>query len=120
MAEILVVDDEALMRATLRNLLEGAGHAVREAANGNEALRAVASRRPQLIIMDILMPEKEGIETILEIRRHHDSVKIVAMSGGGRVGDTEFLNIAKKIGADRSITKPFTRDQLMTALKGLV
>jgi CheY-like chemotaxis protein len=70
--------------------------------------------------MDILMPEKEGIETILEIRRHHDSVKIVAMSGGGRVGDTEFLNIAKKIGADRSITKPFTRDQLMTALKGLV
>jgi len=116
MAEILVVDDEPLLRSTLRHALEIAGHSVKEAANGIEALAAVGRRPPAVVILDILMPEKEGIETILDIRRKYDGIKIIAMSGGGRVGDTAFLTVAEKLGADRVIAKPFNRDQLLNAV----
>lgn len=120
MAEILVVDDEHLLRSTLRHTLEAAGHVVREAANGIEAIDAITRQRPALVIMDILMPEKEGIETILDIRRQFGDIKIIAMSGGGRVGDTAFLTVAEKLGADRIIAKPFSRDQLMSAVNALL
>ena len=120
MAEILVVDDEHLLRSTLRHTLEAAGHVVREAANGIEAIDAITRQRPALVIMDILMPEKEGIETILDIRRQFGEIKIIAMSGGGRVGDTAFLTVAEKLGADRIIAKPFSRDQLMSAVNALL
>jgi len=119
-AEILVVDDEHLLRSTLRHTLEAAGHVVREAANGIEAIDAITRQRPALVIMDILMPEKEGIETILDIRRQFGEIKIIAMSGGGRVGDTAFLTVAEKLGADRIIAKPFSRDQLMSAVNALL
>lgn len=116
MAEILVVDDEPLLRSTLRHALEIAGHSVKEAANGVEALAAVSRQRPAVVILDILMPEKEGIETILDLRRKYDGIKIIAMSGGGRVGDTAFLAVAQRLGADRVIAKPFNRDQLLNAV----
>lgn len=120
MAEILVVDDEHLLRSTLRHTLEAAGHVVREAANGVEAIDAIKRQRPALVVMDILMPEKEGIETILDIRRQFGEIKIIAMSGGGRVGDMAFLAVAEKLGADRIIAKPFSRDQLMSAVNALL
>lgn len=120
MAEILVVDDEHLLRSTLRHTLEAAGHVVREAANGIEAIDAIKRHRPALVVMDILMPEKEGIETILDIRRQYGDIKIIAMSGGGRVGDTAVLTVAEKLGADRVIAKPFSRDQLMSAVNALL
>jgi len=120
MAEILVVDDEHLLRSTLRHTLEAAGHVVREAANGVEAIDAIKRQPPMLVVMDILMPEKEGIETILDIRRQFGEIKIIAMSGGGRVGDTAFLTVAERLGADRIIAKPFSRDQLMSAVNALL
>ncbi len=119
MAEILVVDDEPLLRSTLRHALEIAGHSVKEAANGIEALAAVGRRPPAVVILDILMPEKEGIETILDIRRKYDGIKIIAMSGGGRVGDTAFLTVAANLGAGRVIATPLHRDQVLNAAHAL-
>lgn len=107
MARILVVDDEEIVRVTLRQMLEKAGHQVFEAANGLEALRAFEKREADLVITDIIMPEKEGIETIMELRQRKPDLKIIAMSGGGRTGTMEYLHLAKSLGADNVLPKPF-------------
>lgn len=116
MARILIVDDEELVRLTIRQFLERAGHEVTEAGNGNEGLRQVEAVRPDLVISDIIMPDREGIETIHKIRQDHPGIKIIAISGGGRIGTTDFLEIAAKVGADRTLAKPFTRDTLLQAV----
>lgn len=120
MAEILVVDDEEMIRRMLRTMLTSAGHTVIEACNGSEALKILAKSRPALIVTDIVMPEKEGIETIIEIRRRYGDIKIIAMSGGGRIHDPKFLEFAKKVGASRAIPKPFSREQIIGAVNDLI
>ena len=107
MACILVVDDEELVRVTLRQMLEKAGHRVFEATNGIEALGAFEKCEADLVITDIIMPEKEGIETIMELRQRKPGLKIIAMSGGGRTGNTQYLHLAKSFGADNILPKPF-------------
>ena len=107
MACILVVDDEEVVRVTLRQMLEKAGHQVFEAENGVEALRVFEKREADLVITDIIMPEKEGIETIMELRQRKPDLKIIAMSGGGRTGNREYLHLAKSFGADNVLPKPF-------------
>ena len=89
MANILVVDDEELVRATLRQMLESADHVVFEAANGKEALRSFENRAVDLVITDIIMPEKEGIETIIDLRKIAPNLRIVAISGGNRARDRD-------------------------------
>lgn len=116
MARILIVDDEDLVRLTLRQFLERAGHEVFEAGDGNEGLRQIEVCRPELVISDIIMPDREGIETIHKIRQDYPAVKIIAISGGGRIGATDFLEIAARVGADRTLAKPFTRDILIDAV----
>ena len=120
MAEILVVDDEEMVRLTVRNILQAVGHTIIEAANGVDALKILTKQCPAIIITDILMPEKEGIETILEIRRGCRNIKIIAMSGGGRAHQMDFLNFAKQAGADRILPKPFSGGQLITAIDELL
>ena len=112
MACILVVDDEKLVRATLRQMLEKAGHQVFEAANGVEALYAFEKCEANLVITDIIMPEKEGIETIMELRQRKPGLKIIAMSGGGRTGNTNYLDLAKSFGADNILPKPFKTGEI--------
>jgi CheY-like chemotaxis protein len=107
MACILVVDDEEFVRATLRQMLEKTGHQVFEAANGIEALCAFEKHEANLVIIDIIMPEKEGIETIMELRQRKPGLKIIAMSGGGRTGNTQYLHLAKSFGANNILPKPF-------------
>ena len=107
MACILVVDDEEFVRVTLRQMLEKAGHQVFEAANGVEALCALEKHEANLVITDIIMPEKEGIETIMELRRRKPGLKIIAISGGGRTGNTIYLDLAKSFGATNILAKPF-------------
>lgn len=116
----MVVDDDDMIRLTVRNILSAVGHVVIEAANGLEALKILAMKRPALIITDILMPEKEGIETILEIRRIFADIKIIAVSGGGRAHQMEFLDFAKQAGADRILPKPFSGQQLIAAINDLI
>ncbi len=113
MAKILVVDDEELARFTIRDILETAGHQVEEATNGVEAL-AIQSASPfDLVITDIIMPEKEGVETIIELKQLYPSLKIIAISGGGRTRNLDFLKLGKDLGADSILPKPFSDDDLM-------
>src|SRR4051812_6717914 len=91
MAAILVIDDEAPMRRTIRRIAETAGHTILEAENGREGVRLFQDHRPALVITDIMMPEKEGIETIREIRAVEAATKILAVSGGGARGELAYL-----------------------------
>jgi DNA-binding response OmpR family regulator len=113
MAKILVIDDDAMVRETVIQILEDNGHQVTAAEDGRCGVALFRSQRPDLVITDIIMPEQEGIQTILEIRRLHAGAKIIAISGGGRMGNTDFLAIARRIGADHSLTKPFDPEQLL-------
>lgn len=106
MARILIIDDESQVRDVLRQALERAGHDVVEAKDGREGLRAFRVTPADLILTDILMPEKEGLETIIELRREIPGIKIIAMSGG-RGGKLNFLDVAKQLGAQRVLQKPF-------------
>ena len=117
MALVLVIDDDALMRATIRRMLTF--HTVIEASDGREGLAAFQSRAPDVVITDILMPEKEGIETIIELRRVNRHVKIIAISGGGSSGTLDFLSSAKKLGADLVMQKPFRAVELLAAVNSL-
>jgi len=116
MARILVVDDEEIVRFTLRQMLEKEGHEVFEAANGQEALNCFEDSRVNLIITDIIMPEKEGIETIVELRRRRPDVKIIAVSGGGRTMTMDYLEIAERLGADSALAKPLERQAVVGAV----
>jgi CheY-like chemotaxis protein len=105
---ILVIDDEAAIRQLVRRILERAGHSVIEAPNGRKGISLLRERQVDLVITDILMPEVEGIETILEIRRQFPSTRILAISGGGSVkGTSIYLEAASKLGADAILPKPF-------------
>ncbi len=117
---ILVIDDEQLIRLQIRSALELEGYAVHEAANGSEGLDRIAATRPDVVITDILMPDKEGIETILELRRLYPALKIIAISGGGRTGNKDFLNTAKHLGADRILAKPFGLADLLGLVRDVL
>jgi len=100
----------------LRETLEQAGHEVEEAANGKLALELHRRKPCQMVITDLIMPVKEGIETIVELRRLDPSVKIIAMSGGGVTKPGNNLAIAEKLGASMTLTKPFMQEELLKAV----
>lgn len=116
MALILLIDDDRELRWTLRLMLEEAGHEVVEAADGVAGVELQSRIEPELIVTDIIMPEKEGIETILDLRRHDPNARIIAISGGGRLTPDDFLSAARRLGAYRSLKKPFRREQLLEAI----
>ncbi|RMF90686.1 MAG: response regulator [Nitrospinota bacterium] len=120
MKRILVIDDEAPVRRMLRQTLEYAGYTVVEAEDGKEGLKQYRAEPADLVITDILMPEKEGLETIRELRREFPETKIIAISGGGRSGVLDFLNVAEKLGAHRTFHKPFSLQDLLTAIRELL
>jgi len=116
-----VIDDEAPMRRFVAHALTKQGHTVSEAADGAEALRILAERPISLVITDLLMPETDGIETIMELRRLYPAIKIIAISGGGEYqSGAGFLRAAVSLGADRTLTKPFEFNQLLPAVQALV
>ncbi len=113
MAVILVIDDDELVRKTIHFALTSAGHQVIEAANGVEGVELFKRSRVDLTICDIIMPEKEGLDTIMTLRRLDKGAKIIAVSGGGRVGNLDFLPHATKLGAMEALAKPFAPRQLV-------
>lgn len=113
MSTVLVVDDDAGMRDLIRSMLESAQYQVVVATSGVSALPLFREHRPQLVITDILMPDKDGIETVREIRRIDPQAKIIAVSGGGRAKYTDFLRIAQEFGAAEVLEKPFRREDLL-------
>jgi CheY-like chemotaxis protein len=118
---VLIVDDDSLVRGTFRDILGGAGFEVYEAADGSEAVALIEGDiAVDVVITDVLMPEKEGIETIVEIRKRRPRVPIIAVSGGGLRGNLDFLGIAGKFGADRTLVKPIDRAKLIETVRELL
>jgi len=120
MARILIVDDDDRFRKMFREMLEQAGYEVVEAPDGRVGIKLYRENPVDLIILDILMPEKEGIETVIELKRDFPDVKIIAMSAGGRMGQLNFLDQAKTFGALKSFTKPFDRQEMLDAIDELL
>ena len=112
MAHILIIDDEQPMRHVIASILTKAGHTVSESKDGRDAALQFRETNFDLIITDILMPERDGLETIMNLTRDNVRVPIIAMTG--MVSDSAmYLKIAKNLGAWRTISKPFTAEQLL-------
>lgn len=116
MARILIIDDDDPTRLVLRAILEQADHEVLEASDGLEGVQRFREEAPDLVITDILMPEKEGLETIQELRRDFPEIKIIAISGSG----ANYLSWAEEFGALRTFFKPFDRKKILAAVQELV
>ena len=117
MKRVLIIDDDEQLRALLHEILERAGFAVIESANGVEGLRLFRNDLADLVITDLIMPDKEGVETILELRREFPEARVIAISGGGRNGSANYLPIAARLGARRTVTKPFSRQEILDAVR---
>ncbi|HJU05036.1 MAG TPA: response regulator [Nitrospiraceae bacterium] len=113
MANILVIDDDQSTRKLLRHVLEEARYTVFEAADGDQALRLARQMPFNLIITDILMPERDGLEVIRQMKRENPLVKIIALTGGGTYLGLETLQTAKDFGAIEAMAKPFDIHQLI-------
>ena len=116
MARILLVDDEEIVLRLFETVLELDHHDVTTASNGNGALAAIAREPFDLVITDLVMPDKEGIETIVEIRKLRPNLPIIAMSGGGRGNASDYLDMAAKLGARKTLAKPFSTQALLDAV----
>lgn len=120
MAKILVFDDEPSILLMIKKILEKAGHEVEVALNGREGLELFEKNKPDLLITDIIMPEKEGLETIFELRRKHPDLKIIAISGGGRIGPDGYLPGAKLLGANLTFSKPLVPKEFLNSVTKLL
>jgi CheY-like chemotaxis protein len=114
MQKILIIDDDSLVRDTLLRILQRKGYEVLVAADGRQGVQVYRGENPDLVITDIIMPEKEGLETIREIRSTRADAKIIAISGGARLGNMDYLEMAGKLGASEIIAKPFDPSELIT------
>jgi len=120
MARILLIDDDDAVRTALRLMLVHFGHTVIEANNGKEGLRIYSADGADLLIADILMPEKDGLEVLISLRKTNPSLKIIAISGGSHQSPTNILRAARFLGASRVLAKPFSSDVLKTAVDELL
>jgi DNA-binding response OmpR family regulator len=120
MARILLIDDDDLVRRTLSYLLVRHGHTVIEASNGKDGLDLFKVSNADLVITDIVMPGKEGTEVLIELRKKTPPVKVIAISGGGRQGTADYLNVARHLGASKVLAKPFSGDELLSAISDLL
>jgi CheY-like chemotaxis protein len=114
----LVIDDDDLVRGTIAAMLEAAGYVVVQAEDGQQGVQLFQQHPIDLVVTDILMPSKEGIETIVEIRQQNRDVRIIAVSGGGAIGATPVLDAARQLGADDVLSKPFSKAELLVKING--
>jgi CheY-like chemotaxis protein len=120
-AKILVIDDDPIVLSYISTLLNAYDHSTYLAKDGNDGMKMFRSVRLDLVITDIVMPEKEGIATIREIRSFNASIPILAMSGGRRIDKSaDYLNLAMALGASARLDKPFTPDELFDAVNHLL
>jgi len=117
MASILLIDDDDQFRAMLTEILTDAGHQVQAVTDGSQATRVYVRHQTDLVITDLVMPNKDGVEVILELKRLNAAAKIIAMSGGGRHGSESYLKVAHALGAQRVLAKPFSREELLEAVR---
>jgi DNA-binding response OmpR family regulator len=117
MATILVIDDDEIVNGMLVQLLTEEGYAVRSAGNGRTGMALVETSPVDLIITDIVMPDKEGLETIIAIKKISKTIPIIAISGGGRNSADEYLHYAQHLGADYSFKKPIDSRLFLAAVR---
>ena len=120
MKTVLLVDDDPSIRALLRLYLESAGYGVAEAADGHLGLAALDDRPVDLVILDIFMPEMDGLEVLRRLREQCRSCKVLAISGGSAVSGLDLLAHASMFGADAILEKPFGHAALLTHVAGLI
>jgi len=120
MARILIIDDDIIIRRMLRLMLTKAGFDVLGAADGKEGIELFRKNDVDLVITDLIMPEKEGIEMIMELKTDFPDVKIIAMSGGAQMGPEGYLQLADALGAQRTLKKPIAREDLLAAIDGIL
>lgn len=121
MTHILIIDDDDTFRTMLREMLEQEGYAVAEAPDGKQGCRYCQATEVDLVMVDIVMPEKEGIETITDLIKEFPNMKIIAMSGGGSYGKLgNYLKMAEMLGAQKSLAKPFKKEELIAVVKELL
>ncbi len=112
-ATVCVVDDDDLVRRTMCNALEEAGFQVTEAACGNDGLKLIEERKPDVVVLDIVMPDRAGVDIVLEVTRRSPDTKILAVSGGGRsTSCDDYLELALQLGAHEALAKPFGKKAL--------
>jgi two-component system, chemotaxis family, chemotaxis protein CheY len=118
MPRILIIDDEPLVRSVLRSILERNGHTVVDASNGRDGLELWCHSPSDLLLIDIFMPDVDGIEVIMQLKRVWPRAKIIAMTGGARKSDTTSLVAlaARQLGAQHILMKPFTKLTLLAAI----
>ena len=117
MQSILIIDDEPQIRSMIRLILERAGYSVTDAADGVEGMRRFRENPVDLIITDLIMPNKDGIGMIIELKKEFPDVKIIAMSGGGLNRPEGYLRGAQKLGAACTLSKPINRQELLRVVK---
>jgi CheY-like chemotaxis protein len=120
MAKILVVDDDATLRALLAGTLKRAGYDVEQAADGRQAVRAYRASPADLVLTDMFMPEMDGMEAIMMLRREFPDVRIVVMSGGAYFGTSDILEMAEQLGAARTLAKPIESEDLLRAVEAVL
>ena len=120
MARILIIDDEAMIRDLLVQILDREGYETITASDGKDGIKIYRENPADLVITDLLMPEKDGLETIMELRGDSRDVKIIAMSGGGKIDSKTYLQIAETMGAIETLTKPFDLRELLKKVQELL
>ena len=120
MKRILVIDDDDTLRAILKRLFYTAGYEVAVAEDGMAGIRIQQIEPFDLVMTDLVMPEKEGLEVIMEIRKKYPDTKIIAMSGGGRIHPDQYLELARNLGAQRVFSKPFKANEVLAAVRELL
>ncbi len=120
MAKILIIEDDDEVREYLEIILTRAGYECLSAPNGLEGVDLFMSNPADLVITDIIMPEKDGIETIMDLRRKNSALKVIAISGGGRAEPENYLHSAKLLGANRTMKKPFTNEEMLKNIRDLL
>ena len=117
---ILVVEDDVQVRKMVCKVLNNQGYDLAEAANGKEVFKILRNKvNIKIVVADIIMPEKDGLETIQELKRDYPDIKILAISGGGKISAQNYLILAQKVGADLILKKPFDKQELLDAVKKL-
>jgi DNA-binding response OmpR family regulator len=117
MSSVLVIDDDPVFCTVLQGILENDGYSVELAGDAQTGISRFDEMDPDLVIVDILVPGKEGIATILELRENNPEARILAMTGGGNFAAGDVLRIAELLGADNSLKKPFAPAALLATVK---
>lgn len=120
MPHLLIIDDEEPLRRMLKTAFERKGYTVDAAGDGVQGLRLMRERPAELVITDLIMPDKEGLETIRELKQEYPGVPIIAVSGGGRIHPGDYLSIAGRMGAARTFQKPLELKDLFGAVEELL